>query len=71
MRKFHLMNKDVPVLTFTIQNVMGVTSITINEIFTDKPLISLKAKRSLDSWLGSRLVLSYRTNVLTKLKKVL
>lgn len=70
MKSFYLMNKDTPVLQFTIKDVLGVSSINIDKGFTKVVPLSFKGMVSFNKWIEDRLVLSHRRNIFSLLQKV-
>lgn len=68
MKSFYLMNKDTPVLQFTINDVLGVSSINIDKGFTKVVPLSFKGMVSFNKWIEDRLVLSHRRNIFSLLQ---
>ena len=62
------MNKDTPVLQFTINDVLGVSSINIDKGFTKVVPLSFKGMVSFNKWIEDRLVLSHRRNIFSLLQ---
>lgn len=67
MKSFYLMNKDTPVLQFTIKDVLGVSSINIDKGFTKVVPLSFKGMVSFNKWIEDRLVLSHLEGIIKML----
>lgn len=68
---FYLMNKNVIVAEFVSQSMSGVRQIVITTVYRPELLpLSLKNGYPFTDWLGSRLVLSHRTDILTMFKQL-